>query len=439
MRRTIPLHRKKRWLALGLVSLALVALLIVAACGESATATPEPAATDPTPESTAAMPEATAEPGTTLRPVSEWTVENPGTFAEIEAALENHRGESFSFATWGGAYQEMQRLAFFVPFSEKFGVEIIEDGPPDYAKVRAMALTGNVTWDIVDGSGQAGVTMGLEGVLEELDESIIDKRDLFPHIRDAPWIGGGGSAYSMVLLYSKDTYPDGGPQPSSWADYLDDEAFPGYRGMIPNDWNWKHMVRWAHLATNPSLLETEEGRASLSAMSPEELDVSWQIIEEQFIPAIDLYTPGSNDCILFLESGEVDICQTDNGFAYDALANAGHNIAICWECGHDVLTDNWWIIRGIKEQDPVKWELLNLFFAWTQDPEIAASQALYQPYGPTNLKSAPFLSAPEFDAHRDYLSTADANLPYAILMDEASDGEIGGPQAELWFEAQGKN
>ena len=96
-----------------------------------------------------------------------------------------------------------------------------------------MALTGNVTWDIVDGSGQAGVTMGLEGVLEELDESIIDKRDLFPHIRDAPWIGGGGSAYSMVLLYSKDTYPDGGPQPSSWADYLDDEAFPGYRGMIP--------------------------------------------------------------------------------------------------------------------------------------------------------------------------------------------------------------
>ena len=123
MRHTISLHRKKRWLALGLVSLALVALLIVAACGESATATPEPAATDPAPEPTAAMDEATAAPGTTLRPVSEWTVENPGTFAEIEAALENHRGESFSFATWGGAYQEMQRLAFFAPFSEKFGVE----------------------------------------------------------------------------------------------------------------------------------------------------------------------------------------------------------------------------------------------------------------------------------------------------------------------------
>ena len=76
--------------------------------------------------------------------------------------------------------------------------------------------------------------------------------------------------------------------------------------------------------------------------------------------------------------------------------------------------------------------------AWTQFPEIAASQAMYQPYGPTNLKSAPFLAGPEFDAHRDWLPTADVNLPYAILMDEAADGQIGGPQAEIWFEAQGK-
>ena len=51
MSHTISLYRKKRWLALSLVSLALVALLIVAACGESATATPETedAMPEPTP------------------------------------------------------------------------------------------------------------------------------------------------------------------------------------------------------------------------------------------------------------------------------------------------------------------------------------------------------------------------------------------------------
>ena len=76
----------------------------------------------------------------------------------------------------------------------------------------------------------------------------------------------------MVMMYSTDTYPDGGPQPSSWADYLDKEKFPGIRGMIPQDWNWKHMVRWPLIADDPSLLETEEGRATLSAMTPEQLD-----------------------------------------------------------------------------------------------------------------------------------------------------------------------
>lgn len=439
MKNKTTLYKSKRWLAVAFLSLALVVLLVVAACGESATATPEPDDAMPEPTPTAMMEEEPDEPSSGLRPVSEWTVDNPATHEEIEAALAAHQGGSFVFVSWGGSYQDMQAKAFLRPFAEKFGVNIIEDGPPDYAKVRAMAHTGNVTWDIVDGSGQAGVTMGLEGVLEELDESIINKADLFPHIRDAPWIGGGGSAYSMVMMYNKDTYPDGGPQPSTWADYLDKEKFPGIRGMIPQDWNWKHMVRWPLIADDPSLIETEEGRATLSAMTPEQLDKAWRLVEEQWIPAIDIFTAGIYDCLAFLNSGEVDICQGDNGAAFNGIVEEGFNVGACWECGHDVLTDNWWVIKGIKEEDPKKWELINLFFAWTQHPEIAASQALYQPFGPTNLKSAPFLDEPGFDRIRPYLPTADANLPYAILMDEAADGEIGGPQAEIWFEVQGKN
>lgn len=439
MKNKTTLYKSKRWLAVAFLSLALVVLLVVAACGESATATPEPDEAMPEPTPTAMMEEEPDEPSTGLRPVSEWTVDNPATHEEIEAALAAHQGGSFVFVSWGGSYQDMQAKAFLRPFAEKFGVNIIEDGPPDYAKVRAMAHTGNVTWDVVDGSGQAGVTMGLEGVLEELDESIINKADLFPHIRDAPWIGGGGSAYSMVMMYNKDTYPDGGPQPSTWADYLDKEKFPGIRGMIPQDWNWKHMVRWPLIADDPSLIETEEGRATLSAMTPEQLDKAWRLVEEQWIPAIDIFTAGIYDCLAFLNSGEVDICQGDNGAAFNGIVEEGFNVGACWECGHDVLTDNWWVIKGIKEEDPKKWELINLFFAWTQHPEIAASQALYQPFGPTNLKSAPFLDEPGFDRIRPYLPTADANLPYAILMDEAADGEIGGPQAEIWFEVQGKN
>ena len=53
MKYLTPIYGSKKWLVLGLLSLALVALLIVAACGESATATPEAeeAMPEPTPDS----------------------------------------------------------------------------------------------------------------------------------------------------------------------------------------------------------------------------------------------------------------------------------------------------------------------------------------------------------------------------------------------------
>ena len=436
MKYLTPIYGSKKWLVLGLLSLALVALLIVAACGESATATPEPEDAMPEPTQTALMEGEPDEPSTGLRPITEWTADNPGTHEEVVAALAAHRGGSFTFASWGSAYQAMQRQAFLVPFATEFGVEIVEDGPPDYAKVRAMAHTGNITWDIIDGSGQASITMGLEGVLEELNPAIVDKSDLFPHIRDAPWIGGGGSAFSHLFIWSTDTYGDNGPK--TMADIFDVEKFPGRRGLVGADWAWKHRVRFALLVDDPTLLDTEEGRASLSAMSPEQLDKAWQITRDRIIPVTDVIFP-SVECTALISSGDVDICETDNGVGFDAIVNGGLNGHLCWECGHDVLTDNWWSPRGLAEQEPERWELINLFFAWAQHPEIAASQALYQPYGPTNLQSAPFLAAPEYDAHRPYLPTADANLPYAILMDEAADGAIGGAQAEIWFEVQGKN
>ena len=418
------------------MSLALVAMLIVAACGESATATPEADEAMPEPTQTAMM-EEPDEPSTGLRPISEWTVDNPGTHEEVEAALAAHSGGSFTFVSWGGAYQASQHQAFLVPFSERFGVEIIEDGPPDYAKVRAMAQTGNITWDVVDGSGQASITMGLEGVLEELNPAIVDKSDLFPHIRDAPWIGGGGSAFSHLFMWSKDAYGEDGPK--TMADIFDQEKFPGRRAIYSQDWAWKHRVRFALLMEDPTLLDTEEGRATLANMSPEELDQAWQIVRDRMIPNTDIFITGASDCPQFISSGEVEVCEVDNGIAYTAIETDGINAYLCWECGHDVLTDNWWTPKGLAEQEPERWELIQLFFAWTQHPEIAASQALYSPYGPTNLKSAEFLTRPEYDTHRPYLPTADANLPYAILMDEASDGAIGGAQAEIWFEVQGKN
>ena len=155
MHHLIAYKRKatKRRAIIGALGLLLVVLVVAAACGEDATPTPVPATATPVPPTATSVAQATATPAaptTTLRDRSEWTVDNPATLAEIEAELEQHRGESFVFNSAGGAFQAAQRRAHLIPFKEKFGIDIIEESDPAaVAKTRAMSQTGNIQWDVV--------------------------------------------------------------------------------------------------------------------------------------------------------------------------------------------------------------------------------------------------------------------------------------------------
>ena len=76
-------------------------------------------------------------------------MENPATLAEIEAELEKHRGKSIVVLGPGGAFTAAVRAAYFIPFTEQFGIEVIEDTPtPNTAKWVAAAETGNIDWDV---------------------------------------------------------------------------------------------------------------------------------------------------------------------------------------------------------------------------------------------------------------------------------------------------
>ena len=46
--------------------------------------------------------------------------------------------------------QEAQKKAFADTFTAKTGVEVLQDGPTDYGKLKAMVESGNVAWDVVD-------------------------------------------------------------------------------------------------------------------------------------------------------------------------------------------------------------------------------------------------------------------------------------------------
>ena len=421
---------------MALFALLALALLIAAACGEAATATPEAMPDEPTPtamteeEPDDAMPEPTAvmeeeepddampEPTATammeetgMRLRSEWTVENPATREEIEAELAKYRGQSIVFSSWGGAYQSAQRQAYGVPFAEQFGIEIIDDSQPTVGRVRAMQESGNVAWHVFDTGGGSIHALANGGSLEELDFSVIDTRD-FLEVLKAPYIGGGGITWSETWAYNTDIYPEGS-QPQNMADIYDTEKFPGRR-------SWSQFpdaeIVFALLSENPDLVNSAEGRASLSAPNEEQVDRAFELFEEYRDQPNIFWTTGS-DCPQFLLSGEADLCTNWNGRIYDA-AKEGAPLKICWECGHVLNTDGWGIIKGLKEQDPETFELTQLYMAWTSFPEINSRMAQFITYGPVNTKALAALSDPIYDEVRDELPSSPTNIPYAIINNE---------------------
>ena len=421
---------------MALFAVLALALLIAAACGEAATATPEAMPDEPTPtamteeEPDDAMPEPTVvmedeepddampEPTPTammeetgMRLRSEWTVENPATREEIEAELAKYRGQSIVFSSWGGAYQSAQRQAYGVPFAEQFGIEIIDDSQPTVGRVRAMQESGNVAWHVFDTGGGSIHALANGGSLEELDFSIIDTRD-FLEVLKAPYIGGGGITWSETWAYNTDIYPEGS-QPQNMADIYDTEKFPGRR-------SWSQFpdaeIVFTLLSENPDLVNSAEGRASLSAPNEEQVDRAFELFEEYRDQPNIFWTTGS-DCPQFLLSGEADLCTNWNGRIYDA-AKEGAPLKICWECGHVLNTDGWGIIKGLKEQDPETFELTQLYMAWTSFPEINSRMAQFITYGPVNTKALAALSDPIYDEVRDELPSSPTNIPYAVINNE---------------------
>ena len=385
-----------------LLALIIVISLVTFACGDDDTPTPAPSPT--------------AESG--VRPIEEWTEDKPATLEEIEKALENHRGESFVFTSWGGALQSAQRQAYITPFENKFGIDVIEDSPTSYSKVRVQAETGNLQWHVVDVSGDFG--FGFQDAIDPLDLRMHDLRDMPPTVQDLrPFAGGGGMLWAFVFAYNTNTYPESGPQPEKMADFFDTESFPGRRAW-PN--YHSYVMRFALLANDPSLLESEVGRNSLSRLDSNQVDRAFDLLGNWSDQASIFYS-SSSECPQLMIADEIDMCILGNARFVDAIKE-GAAIEICWQCGFTLSTDFFIIPRGLKEQDPQKYELANLFIAWTAFPERNAQLSKYIAYTAINLKSQDLLDSVVDDPIiLDGLPLTPSKAEFAIFEDEIWSGE----------------
>jgi len=377
---------------------------------------------------------ATGEAGAPARAMSQWTVENPGTRAEVEAELAKYRGKSVMVLDGGGAWQAAHRQAYYIPFTETFGIEVIEDSTSSIVGlIRGMSETGNITTDLGVWGIDVGIALGTSGHAAELDYSVIDLRDHYTDLVEAgkPYIGGGGDIFATVVAYSTEAYPDGGLQPSTMADFFDVEKFPGKRGL----WDyWQINPHLAYMALHPEVFDSPDTLASLSALTDAQMEEAWTFLGDFVENAGSQFVTwsGGSDCPALLISGDLDLCTTWNGRIYDAVTADDAPINICWECGFVMDADYYFVPNGLKELDAERWKLAQLFLAWMSFPDINARESLYIPYGPVNTKSLPYLEGSDWDHIRDSLPTNPENAAYGFFLDSKWAGTSADAAQERW-------
>ncbi|WP_439816364.1 ABC transporter substrate-binding protein [Zavarzinia sp. CC-PAN008] len=145
----------------------------------------------------------------------------PVSAAAKEIVVANFGGDGVAF--WGEAWGQ--------PFTADTGIAVKIDGASPLAgKIKAMVESGKVTWDACDADGFLCDQLGNQGILAEVDYTVIDKA----MIRDG-WAWKHGFAnytYSFVLAYNKETFP---AAPPTWMDFFDTAKYPGKRTM----WKWQ--------------------------------------------------------------------------------------------------------------------------------------------------------------------------------------------------------
>ena len=313
--------------------------LLVTACGGGAS--PAPSAAAPT----SAAP-ASGEPS--APPVADICTNPP-----------KAEGQTLTFASYGGAYQEAQRKGWLEPYSALTGIKFQESEESSNATIKAQVEAGQVTWDIVD----VGNDFGLDAhaaLLEPLDYTKIRKDEILDGFAGTYRVAD--ITYGVVLGYN--TEKTAGQVPEGWADFFDTTKFPGKRGMW--DYSSGGIFEFALLA---------------DGVAPRDLyplDLPRAVKKLDTIKKDLVFWGSGAESQDLLGKGEVAMAMIWNGRAYSAKNIDNKPVEIQWN-GQIVTADYFVVPKGTPNKD-----LAMDFIAWATCKENNAAPSKYIPYGPTN-------------------------------------------------------
>ena len=252
--------------------------------------------------------------------------------------------------SWGGAYQDAQRKAYFEPYAKATGAKIVEDTwNGGYGIIEAKVKAGSPNWDVVQVEADELELGCADGMYEPLDWSLIgSKADWLPI--GVSECGVGTNIWATMIGYDGDKIADG---PKNWADFWDLKKFPGKRGMRKGA---KMTLEFALLADGVPL-----GEIYSVLRAPGGVERAFRKLDE--IKANTIWWESGAQVVQLLASGEVAM-----SMAYwtrvDAFNKAEkRNLKVVWDQS-TYATDSWVILKGAK--DP---KAAMKFIAYASQPE----------------------------------------------------------------------
>lgn len=138
------------------------------------------------------------------------------------------QARDLTVASWGGAYQDVQRDIFFKPYTQASGNKVVDDSwEGGIGLLRTRAESDDGGWDLVQVEGE-DLALGCgEGLFVPLDVSRIGgKANYIPGATST--CGIGNAVYNFVIGYDTSKLKRA---PTGWSDFFDTATFPGKRAL----------------------------------------------------------------------------------------------------------------------------------------------------------------------------------------------------------------
>ena len=291
------------------------------------------------------------------------------------------------FWNWGGDAVKCHTDAMGAPFTKDTGLGYrIDSSGPLQGKIKAMVESGNVTADTGDLDAFDAISLGRQGLLEPIDYSIVDKKQIVPGFA---WEYGASIIfYGYAYLYDTEKFGDN--PPTTWADFFDTKKYPGKRGLY----------KWANGSIEGALLADGVAKDKLY---PLDLPRAWKKLRS--IKDDALYWGSGAESQEWIANGEVSMCMVweNRAKVIEADTNGRYrlnmNEAIAMPGAYS-------IFKGA----PAGAKAVNEFIRACQTPERQVQLFLCHGQTPSNPQAWPLIPA----EHRRFAITLPENFNKTI-------------------------